>query len=151
MFGRRAAAAALLLLTACQRAPQEPRVTVDDAVVTVPAVPSAPGAAYFTLRINQGSTRLVSVSSPSARRIELHQTREENGLSRMAPLQPDQLGFSPGAPLAFAPGGRHAMLFDVDPNLRPGGRMTLTFTFDGAPPASVDAPLVAPGTSHSGH
>lgn len=151
MFGRLIAASWVLLLAACGGAPDPPRVAVADVVVTVPAVPSAPGAAYFTLRSNNDKTRLVSVSSPSARRIELHQTREENGVSRMVPLEPAQLSLSAREPLEFAPGGNHAMLFDVDPNLRPGGQISLTFTFDGSPPVTINARLVAPGTSHSGH
>ena len=151
MFGRSIAAATLLLLAACERAPREPRVTVENAVVTVPAVPTAPGAAYFTLHTNNEPTRLVSVSSPFAARIELHETIEANRMSRMMPLDPARLGFSPSEPLVFASGGRHAMLFEVDPNLRPGGHMTLTFTFEGAPPVSGDARLVAPGAGHSAH
>src|SRR3712207_5667610 len=103
MFARWIAVSGLLLLTACEREPETPRVTVEGAVVTVPATPGAPGAAYFRLSTNNDPTRLVSISSPSAGRIELHQTREENGVSRMVEMEPAQLTFDPDRPLEFAP------------------------------------------------
>jgi periplasmic copper chaperone A len=138
------------LAAACERAPEEPRVTVADAVVTLPAAPGRPGAAYFTLTTNHDPTRLLAISSPNARRIELHETMGMGGMSRMAPLA--DAGFWPDHPLTFAPGGRHAMLFDLDPRLRPGSRIRLTFRFDPAPPVTVEAEVRAPGDSgHAGH
>ena len=151
MFARWIAVLGLLLLAACERPPQEPRVTVEDAVVTVPAVPGAPGAAYFRLTTNNDPTRLVSVASPSAGRIELHQSREENGVSRMVEMGQAQLTFDPDRPLEFAPGGNHAMLFDVDPNILPGTRVALTFTFEPAPPVTVEAEVRGPGQAHERH
>jgi len=53
--------------------------------------------------------------------------------------------FSPDAPLAFAPGGRHAMLFDIDPTLRGGDTVPLVFTFDPAPPVTVEAEVRSAG------
>ena len=37
------------------------------------------------------------------------------------------------------------MLFDLDPGLRVGDRLTLTFRFDPAPPAIVEADVRGPG------
>jgi len=135
--------AALICAQACDRPPQAPLVTVTDAVVTLPAVPGRPGAAYFTLRTNNGPTRLTGISSRQVGRIELHETVRRGSLSRMGPIR--ETSFSPGAPLTFAPGGRHAMLFDLDPSLSAGGRLRLTFTFDPAPPVTVEAELRGPG------
>ena len=142
--------AALLALAACDRPPPDPRVTVDEAFVTLPVLPDRPGAAYFTLRTNNDPTRLAGVSSGRIGRIELHESVTTNGVTRMVPLA--DTTFAPDAPLAFAPGGRHAMLFDVDPALRPGDTITLTFTFDPAPPVTVEAPVRAAGdVGHGGH
>ena len=142
---------ALLLPAACNRAPEAPQVTVEHAVVTVPAVPGGPGAAYFTLKTNADPTRLVSVASPSVQRIELHGTMSQGNMTGMASLQPGDLGFSPSTPLEFASGGKHAMLMGVDPALRPGAKVRLTLTFEGAPPASVEADVVGPGQAHGAH
>ena len=98
--------ALMLSLSACDRSPPEPRVTVDEAIVALPAVPGRPGAAYFVLRTNNDPTRLVAVTSPSARRIEFHQSLTVNGMTRMGPLA--DTSFAPDEPLHFGPGGRHA-------------------------------------------
>jgi periplasmic copper chaperone A len=135
--------AVLICVQACDRRPEAPSATVENAVVTLPAVPARPGAAYFTLRTNHDRTRLTGVSSPQVGRIELHQTVRQGGVSRMGPLR-DTI-FSPDAPLTLEPGGRHAMLFEMDPSLRPGGRLRLTFTFERAPQVSVEAEVRAPG------
>ena len=134
---------ALLLLAGCEGAPSGPRVSIEDAVLVLPAVPGRPGAAYFTLRTNAERTRLTGVTSPRIGRIELHETVSEDGVSRMVALRDP--AFSTGEPLSFAPGGRHAMAFDVDPALRPGDRVALTFSFDPAPAVTVEAEVRAPG------
>jgi copper(I)-binding protein len=126
-------------------------VTVENAVVTVPAVPGGPGAAYFTLRTNNDPSRLVSITSPSIRQVELHTSRQQGGVSRMEPLQPGEATFSPSEPLTFAPGARHAMLVGMDPSLRPGGRVSLTFNVEPAAPVAVEARVLGPGQAHGDH
>ena len=138
-----AALAALLLAAGCEQSPPEPRVTVDRAVVTLPAVPGRPGAAYFTLQTNTDATRLVGIDSAGVGRIELHETVTAGGVSRMAPLADPT--FAPDAPLVFSAGGRHAMLLDIEPSLRPGDRLAMTFRFDPAPPVTVLAEVRGPG------
>lgn len=140
---------ALFAAAACgQGSRPGPAVQVDDAVVTLPAVPGRPGAAYFTLRTSDDPMRLLSVTSPKVQRIELHETREEDGVSRMAPMKDGR--FPSGGELEFKPGGRHAMLFGIDPLLKPGARIPLAFTFDPASPVTVEAEVRGPG-GHSGH
>lgn len=148
MFGRLFAAAPLLILAACQGAPQQPSVTVTDAVVTVPAVPSAPGAGYFILRGVGGGGTLQTVSSPRVERIELHETRNEGGMTRMVALE--QVAVADGE-VRFEPGGKHAMLFGVDPALKVGDRLSLTFTFEGARAVTVEADVRGPGQAHANH
>ena len=141
--------AALAALSACERTPQEPRVEVEHAAVTLPVIRGRPGAAYFTLRTNNDPTRLTGVTSPRVGRIELHETVSENGVARMRPIE--SATFDPGSPLVFEPGGRHAMLFDVDPALRPGDTIPLTFSFDPAPPVTVEAQVRAAGDHRADH
>lgn len=143
------AAASLLALAGCDSGPPGPNVSVEEAWVQLPAVPGRPGAAYFTLVANEGPARLVSVSSPRVQRIELHGTSTENGVARMRPLE--NPAFPDDLELVFAPGGNHAMLFELDPALKPGDRIPLTFTFDPAPPVTVDAKARAFSEGHGGH
>ncbi|HEX8535743.1 MAG TPA: copper chaperone PCu(A)C [Allosphingosinicella sp.] len=143
------ATAAFLALAACGKgAPPEPKVEVKEAMVMLPVVPGRPGAAYFTLRTNNDPTKIVSVTSPKVERVELHETREEGGMSRMGLM--GDLTFPSSGVLEFKPGGRHAMLFGLDPSLKAGDKIPLTFTFEPAPPVTVEAEVHAAG-SHSGH
>ena len=140
----------VLSLAACDLGPSEPRVTVEDAVVTLPAVPGRPGAAYFELRTNNDPTRLAGITSPRIERVELHETVTVGGISQMIPLR--SATFSPETPMRFEPGGRHVMLFGIDPALRPGDQVRLDFAFDLAPPVSVEAEVRAAGdVGHGGH
>lgn len=144
--------AAALALTACaQQAPKEPSVTVEKAWVRLPAVKGRPAAAYFALVNNGPEARIISLTSPSAPRIELHDSREENGVMKMGPLQDGTIPAD--SSLVFEPGGKHAMLFDLDPSVAAGGTVSLTFTFDPAPPVTVEAHVMAAGDAvdHSGH
>ena len=141
--------AMLLVVAGCTPAPHAPEASVENALVTLPAVQGRPGAAYFTVRSNHEGTRLTGISSPRVGRIELHETVSEGGASRMRPLA--EAVVSPESPLVFEPGGRHAMLFDMAPDLRVGDRLSLTFAFDPAPPVTVDVEVRGPGQVHSGH
>ncbi|WP_166038760.1 copper chaperone PCu(A)C [Sphingosinicella sp. YJ22] len=148
MFGRFLAASPLVILAACQGTPQQPAVTVTDLVVTVPAVPGGPGAGYFTLRGAGGGGTLLAVASPRAERIELHETRSEGGMTRMVAIERVAVVDDE---VRFEPGGKHAMLFGVDPALKVGDRLNLTFTFEGAPAVTVEADVRGPGQAHANH
>jgi len=135
---------ALSLLAACG-APQEARapVAVEDAWVRLPAVVGRPGSAYFTLRAGDAPMRIVAVTSPQVERIELHETSHEGGVMRMGPLSDRDL--PAGSATAFEPGGRHAMLFGIDPAVEPGGSIRLTFRFDPEHEVTAEAEVRAPG------
>jgi len=141
-------ATAALGVAACDSAPPEPKVEVADAAVQLPAVSGRPGAAYFTLTANNDPMNLVSIESPRIERIELHETVEENGVARMAQLES---GTFENGQLKFEAGGKHAMLFGIDPALKAGDKVPLTLTFDPAPPVTVEAEVRAFGGGHGGH
>ena len=141
-------ACAALALSACNGTPDEPRVTVKDAVVTLPAVPGRPGAAYFELRANHTPTNLVSLTSPLVRKIELHESRTRNGKSSMKPL--DNTAFPGNGIMEFKPGGKHAMLTGIDKSVKEGSKIPITFTFDPAPAVTVEAEVRGPGDGHEG-
>ena len=141
-----AALLALLAAAACDRAPA---VDVEGAVVTLPALPGQPGAAFFRLESNASPERLVAVTTPAAERVELHETVMHGTMSGMAPLA--QPAFDADGRLAFAPGGRHAMLFGMTPGLKPGDRVTIRFAFERAAPMTVEAEVRGPGQGHARH
>ena len=136
-----------LALPACHRAPVELRVTAEDAVVRLSPIPGRPASAYFTLRTNNDPTQLTGVTSPNAERIEMHESRTKGGISRMSPV--DRVSFSDV--IEFKPGARHLMLFGLDPALKPGDTIPLTFTFLLGEPVTVKAQVEGFGGSHAPH
>lgn len=98
-------------------------MSVDGAWVRLPAVPGRPGAAYFTLHGGATDATLVAVATPRARRAELHESMA-NGMRPVVSVALPATGI-----VAFAPGGRHVMLFDLDSRLPPGGSAQLTLRF----------------------
>jgi copper(I)-binding protein len=144
-----AAAASFLLLGGCGGRPRDPNV--EEAWVRLPATSGQPGAAYFRLEGNIEGTRLTGITSPLVRRIELHETVEKkNGVTGMEKRK--EIDFPYRGALVFEPGGRHAMLFGINKSVKAGGTLPLTFSFNTAPPVTVDAEVRTPtGESHKGH
>jgi copper(I)-binding protein len=134
--------AALLLLQACHAtpgaAPAQPEATI-----RLPAVPGRPAAGYFELRIAGDRGALVSVTSPEAGRIEMHETMDMANMSTMRAL--GRVPVRDGESLRFAPGGRHLMIYDLAPNLAAGGRIDLVLHFERGDPVRLGATLIAPG------
>jgi|SRR3954462_8859599 len=144
-----AAAALALLLGGCgERKPDG--ISVRDAWVRMPAAKGLPGAAYFKVEGGAEGTQLTGVSSPLASRVELHESMAHGGMSAMKALR--QVEFDYQGKIAFEPGGRHAMLFGLNPSVKPGTRLPLTLAFNAAPPVTVEAEVRdAAGESHAGH
>jgi len=104
------------------------RVTVDDAWVRLPAVAGRPGVAYFTLRGGPSPATLIDVSADIAVRSEMHESMTgAGGMAGMKPLA--SVAVPAGTDTVFAPGGRHVMLFDINPKAKAGRIYTLTLNF----------------------
>lgn len=134
--------AALLALGGCGNS----RRDVDNIAMPyarLAAVPGRPAAAYLALPIRGDRGALLSVSSPQAARVEMHETMSAGTMASMRPLA--RVPVRDGDLLAFSPGGRHVMLFGVDPAVRPGGRLTLILNFERGPPLPLDVAVIAAG------
>jgi len=142
MFARFLPLAAAVLIAGCDQAPSE--MTLENAWVRLPAVDGRPGAAYFTLTGSDEQMVLVAADSEAAGRAELHESMAgDGGMMRMEPIA--QVVLAPAQRIAFEPGGRHVMLFDIAPGIEPGDTVPLTLSFADATMLSVDARAVAPG------
>ncbi len=91
---------------------------------TVPGQPVA--AAYAQLK---AATRLslVGVSSPAAKRGEIHEMKTDGGMMKMRAVK--EVPMAGGKIVRLAPGGLHVMLFDLEKPLPAGSTVALTFTF----------------------
>ena len=142
--------AAFLLASGCNQTPST-EVEVTNPVVRLPAVPGRPGAGYFMLTAPQDRVALTAVTTPAAERVEMHETMAEGTMASMRPVRRIEVG----RPIAFAPGGRHLMLFGVSPELKAGDTTDLTFQFEQGAPVTVSARVIGAGDSlggeHAGH
>ncbi|OYY88876.1 MAG: hypothetical protein B7Y45_14040 [Sphingomonas sp. 28-66-16] len=127
-------------LSACG---QPAQIYVDKGYVRLPAVKTNPGVAYFTLHGGKDSTKLLSVTSPTAIKTELHESMTQGGMSTMVPIK--EIPVPAKASIAFAPGGKHVMLFTINPTVKPGDTMPLIFTFANNLRIEYDAPVIAAG------
>lgn len=81
-------------------------------------------SAYLTLvNVGEVAIAVVGASSDIAQKVEIHRTREVDGLMRMEQLE--GLALAPGDQLELAPGGTHLMLLDLAYMPAPGDEVRL--------------------------
>ena len=115
---------AAAMLAACSQ-PRE--LSVDGVWVRLAAVPGRPSAGYFTVHGGPAPATLIGVTTDVAIKSEMHETMAKGSMSQMAPLE--RLDIPANTDVAFKPGGRHVMLFDVNPGIKRGSTINFTFSF----------------------
>ena len=138
------AALACLAAAACQ--PSAPdAVAVKYAWVRLSPVTGSPAGLYFTLTGAAKPDRLVGIESAVVQRIELHESMGGGmaGMTSMKPLA--GVDVPVGGSALFQPGGKHAMLFGVDPAIRPGTSIPLRFRFASGRQVEAEAKSVGAG------
>ncbi|TVV77245.1 copper chaperone PCu(A)C [Sphingomonas solaris] len=133
-----------LALSACQ--PSAPdAVAVKYAWARLSPVAGRPAALYFTLTGAAKPDRLVAIDSALVQRIELHESMGggTEGMMSMKPLA--GVDVPPGGSALFQPGGKHAMLFGVDPAITPGTAIPLRFRFASGKAVEGEAKTVGAG------
>ena len=100
------------------------------------------GAAYLTIQ-SPTPDRLLSVSTPVAKKAELHTMSMEGMVMKMRPLA--DLDIPAGQPVTLKPGGQHVMLLGLDAPLREGQSFPLTLTFEKAGTRTVTVAIEKPG------
>ncbi len=115
----------------------------------LPAV-SVNGAAYMTL-MNMGSEadKLVAVSTPAAKKAEIHNHVMEGGLMKMRRVE--NITIAPGASTVLEPGGLHVMLMGLTEPLVEGKSFPLTLQFQRAGSVEVEVMVSEPEGADSSH
>lgn len=98
---------AAMTLMSCIQATDE--VVVSDAVYRPPLGAGVVGVAYLTIE-SPTADRIVGVSSPAARAVEIHSTVFEGAMASMHPQQ--TLELPPNTPVELSAGGRHLMVIE---------------------------------------
>lgn len=134
------ALAAPLALAACGN----PKPTyVDQAYVRLSPNKDSPAAGYFVAHGGDSGAQLRGVLTDSALKIEMHETVSEDGMMKMKPVS--SVDVPAGKSVAFAPGGRHLMLWGVNQAAIDQGKITLTFLFSTGDRILVDAVIQKAG------
>lgn len=152
----RAAAAGLMGLSvftvvACERAPKvaTPVATpsIEQGWARTTPTGAKTGAGYLVIVNGATPDRLLSVSSPAAEKVELHESAMEGMVMTMQPLDAQPL--AAGETLTFAPGGKHLMFVGLKAPFAAGTAVPITLRFEKAGEQTVnlvvrDTPPEAP-------
>jgi copper(I)-binding protein len=113
-------------------------ITVSDAWARTSPMMERAGAAYLVLQ-NSGAAedKLLSVESDVAKTIELHKTKEMNGMMQMSPVP--NIPVAAGGKTELKPGGLHVMLIGLTRELKAGDKVQLTLIFEKAGKVPVTA------------
>lgn len=127
---------ALALISACQPPAQ---LLVEKAVVKLSPVADSPSVLYFTVRGGPEDTDLRSITSPNILRLEMHETVEEDGMSMMKPIS--RVAVPARGKVEFEPGGKHVMVWGIDPGSQKAGKAQFFFSFANGEKIVVDAQI----------
>ena len=69
--------------------------------------------------------------------VEIHESRLEGDVMTMSPVPGIQV--PPGGSAKLEPGGMHVMLINLQQELTPGNKITLTLQFEKSGPVTIEA------------
>jgi uncharacterized protein YcnI/copper(I)-binding protein len=103
------------------------------------------GGGYFTVRNNgKSDDMLVSVGSPIAGSVELHEMAMQGEVMRMRKLDTG-IAIPAGKTVELTPGGLHLMFIKVKEPFKQGGKVPVTLTFEKAGKVDITLPIEAAG------
>jgi hypothetical protein len=118
-------------------------LTVGDAWVRAAPTTGGPTGAYLVIVNPAGQAdALISVSSPAAGMVQMHQTTTDmNGMTGMSEIP--RLDVPAGATVRLAPGGYHLMMMGLKAPLAVGATVELDLVFEHAGKVVVQAAVRA--------
>jgi copper(I)-binding protein len=144
MVGRKLLAAAICVVIAGAALAQTAQLEVSNAWARATPPKAETGIAYLTIR-SPTADRLISVSSPAAKKVELNSMEMSGMVMKMRPLA--ALDIQAGQPVTLKPGGEHIMLIGLNGPLREGQSFPLTLTFEKAGTREVTVAVEKPGAA----
>jgi len=135
-------AVAASLLIAGAAAAQTGSVEIDNAWARATPGKAENGGAYLTIE-SPTPDRLTGVSTPVAKKAELHTMTMEGGVMKMRPL--DGVDLPAGQKVTLQPGAMHIMLLGLTHPLLPGQSFPLTLHFEKAGTREVNVAVAKVG------
>jgi copper(I)-binding protein len=128
-----------------------PALAVRDAWASPTPAGVEVSAGYLTIdNASPAADRLLSVTSPRAARIEVHEMTMDGAVMRMRPVE--ALEVAAGERAELAPGGMHLMFYGVAQPFAEGEEIPVQLTFETA--GAIDAVLTVRRSApedHGGH
>lgn len=139
---------AAALFGACGSAHADDSIIVMNAFVRPPLNPAVKVGALYMALMNHGGNDdvLLKVTSEVSTSIELHESKEENGVASMRAV--DNLIVPAGGMVDLKPGGLHAMLIGIKTPLKPGDKIEFVLTFEKAGEVRTTATVGEGGSGH---
>ncbi len=103
---------------------------------------TTPAAGYFTIHGGSQAAVLRGIETEAAVRLEMHESTTTNGMMEMKPL--DTVDVPAGSTVAFAPGGKHLMLWSINPQALAAGKISFKMIFSNGDRLLVDAVVEGP-------
>lgn len=103
-------------------------VTVKDAWVRATVAQQQATGAFMQLQAMQDA-KVISVQSPSAGVVEVHEMRMDGGVMKMRPVP--HLALPAGKLVTLKPGGYHVMLMDLKSQVKEGDTVPMTLVVEG--------------------
>jgi periplasmic copper chaperone A len=144
MVGGKFLSVAACLIIASAALAQTGQLEISDAWARATPAKAENGVAYLTIRAATPD-RLLSVSSPVAKKAELHTMEMAGMVMKMRPLA--GLDIPAGQPVTLKPGGEHIMLIGLNGPLREHQSFPLTLTFEKAGTREVTVAVAKPGAA----
>jgi copper(I)-binding protein len=143
--------AALLMVAAVLAFAQSPSIQVENPWARATPSGAKTGAVYMTID-NKSSTadRLTGVSSEVAKKLQIHETKTDKGITKMREIS-GGLPVPVGGSIVLKPGGYHVMLIDLNKPLKAGETFPLTLVFEKAGEVSITVPVQSMGATGATH
>lgn len=120
--------AAALTLTGCkENLGAGPQLNVVGGYIQLGATPDRPAVGYFTVTGGPRDVKLMAVTADLAQRVEMHESVKENGVVTMKPLMSADVPAE--GKLQFKPGGKHLMIWNINPAAVRAGKLPMAFVF----------------------
>ncbi len=118
---------------------------IDQAWVRLSPNKDTPSAGYFVVHGGDAATQLRDVLTDYALKVEMHESMDHDGMMMMQKV--DSVDIPAKTKVAFAPGGKHLMIWGVNDTAISRGKMTLTFLLANGDRLLVDAAIQKPAAS----
>ncbi|MFB0874391.1 MULTISPECIES: copper chaperone PCu(A)C [unclassified Sphingobium] len=131
---------------------------IDQAWVRLSPNKDTPSAGYFVAHGGDAGAQIRGVITDYALKVEMHESVMKDGVMSMKPVE--SVDIPAKGEVAFAPGGKHLMIFGVNDTAISRGKMQLTFLMGNGDRLLVDAVIRKPdaagapaakGGEHQGH